>query len=238
MNSNQLEGQMSIFDWMPDADPNAKVNYKTMIKSSSYQGINPNACKHSKHECNKKELWKVAEGLWDGGALDLPCPRVCCRMCSNTDCGARCNGAPEPKKKHDDVKYIRWLPMEKHIPPEDTYLEFMYMWTRNQKNDSKGVCPGWYKDGKVTWHNMPYDIGKKEIIAWRYKRPEGKGWNDVKDKLPAGYGSYYVRDTKGNEYTTIFNPTINGFNHVMHYSITHWREVREDDSEGNEAVPD
>lgn len=45
-------------------------------------------CTYSKHSCNRKELFKVAE-------MDntIVCPHVCCRKCDEVMCGARCNGA-------------------------------------------------------------------------------------------------------------------------------------------------
>lgn len=51
--------------------------------------VNPKPiCKFSNHSCNKEELWNVAVSLDNNF-----CPHVCCRMCSNKQCGARCNGA-------------------------------------------------------------------------------------------------------------------------------------------------
>lgn len=55
-------------------------------------------CKHSKHTCNKKELWKVADTL-----DDIQCPHVCCRKCNTRNCGARCNGSEEPKPLEEKV---------------------------------------------------------------------------------------------------------------------------------------
>lgn len=51
-------------------------------------------CTYSKHSCNRKELFKVAE-------MDntIACPHVCCRKCDEVMCGARCNGAELPKEK-------------------------------------------------------------------------------------------------------------------------------------------
>lgn len=55
-------------------------------------------CEHSKHSCNKKELWKVADTL-----DETQCPHVCCRMCNTRNCGARCNGSEEPKPIEEKV---------------------------------------------------------------------------------------------------------------------------------------
>jgi len=71
-----MDGQMSIFDfpeYMPE--DKTKAEPKKMI------------CMHSGHECNKDELFKIAEE-------DNPfCPHVCCRFCQEKTCGVRCNGA-------------------------------------------------------------------------------------------------------------------------------------------------
>lgn len=126
----------------------------------STKAAEPNACKFSGHTCNKEELWKVAE------TLDDPfCPHVCCRFCSTKQCGARCNGSEEPKKAA--VDYETWHDIEEK-PPEDAFCMFEYVWTRNQKEDSKGQCKGWWSNGKVKWLNMPWDIGKKRVIRWKY----------------------------------------------------------------------
>lgn len=53
-------------------------------------------CQHSNHECNKENLWEVADTL-----DDVECPHVCCRQCEVVACGARCNGSEEPQKPED-----------------------------------------------------------------------------------------------------------------------------------------
>lgn len=50
-------------------------------------------CEHSKHVCNKQEIWAVADSLSDKDK----CPHVCCRACTVKGCGARCNGSSEPE---------------------------------------------------------------------------------------------------------------------------------------------
>lgn len=120
----------------------------------------PKECKFSGHTCNKEELWKVAE------SLDDPfCPHVCCRKCATKQCGARCNGSEEPQKAA--VDYETWHSIEEE-PPEDAFCIFEYLWTRNTKEDSKGQCKGWWSNGKVKWLNMPWDIGSKRVISWKY----------------------------------------------------------------------
>lgn len=53
-------------------------------------------CEHSKHECNREELWKIAATL-----DDIKCPKVCCRYCKqNIICGAVCNGT---QRKEVDI---------------------------------------------------------------------------------------------------------------------------------------
>ncbi len=51
-------------------------------------------CQYSRHTCNKQSLWEVAHSL-----DNIICPELCCRYCSVTNCGARCNGSSEPKKE-------------------------------------------------------------------------------------------------------------------------------------------
>lgn len=51
-------------------------------------------CYFSQHNCNKEELWKIADTL-----DDIHCQRTCCRACNTRNCGARCNGSEEPKEK-------------------------------------------------------------------------------------------------------------------------------------------
>lgn len=63
-------------------------------ESVNKQPVTKHICKHSEHECNKAELWKVADSL-----DETQCPHVCCRQCNTRGCGARCNGSTEPKKE-------------------------------------------------------------------------------------------------------------------------------------------
>lgn len=58
-----------------------------------------NVCKFSQHECNKDELWKVADSL-----DEIICPHVCCRNCSVRCCGARCNGSREPERAKGELR--------------------------------------------------------------------------------------------------------------------------------------
>lgn len=83
MKDKQIDGQMSIFEFMPKQE---KI------------------CPSSGHACNKKELWKLADTM-----DELQCPHVCCRFCNTKLCGVRCNGSEEPKKEITD-DYIRENP--------------------------------------------------------------------------------------------------------------------------------
>lgn len=58
-------------------------------------------CKHSGHACNKKQLWEIAKDLDNNF-----CPHVCCRLCSDFECGARCNGANKEKQKEDISEWL------------------------------------------------------------------------------------------------------------------------------------
>ena len=73
--SGQIDGQLSFFDIFPRSE----IEPETV----------PKVCKYSASSCNKEEKWKVATELMD----EVFCPHVCCRLCTNTTCGARCNGA-------------------------------------------------------------------------------------------------------------------------------------------------
>lgn len=70
--------------------------YKHMYEAKQWWNIGKlaaNICPHSNHECNKKELWKIADGL-----DETQCPHICCRKCATRNCGARCNGSNEPPR--------------------------------------------------------------------------------------------------------------------------------------------
>lgn len=146
--------QISIFDfpeWLPGAKEEPKEEKKEPAKVFEDKPV----CTFSGHSCNKKELWNVAQSL-----DNVFCPHVCCRKCSDRQCGARCNGADVPKQD-------QWNDIEVIQPEEGQFCLFEYLWTMHQKEDSKGQCTGWWKDGKVSWLNMPYDIGRKRVIRWK-----------------------------------------------------------------------
>lgn len=77
-----------------------------------------------------------------------------------------------PKESNEAaVDYETWHDIEEP-PPENAFCLFEYLWTRHQKEDSSGRCEGWWKNGKVTWMNMPWDIGKKRVTRWKFKEEE------------------------------------------------------------------
>ena len=94
-------------------------------------------CLYSNHECNKEELWRIADSL-----DETQCPHVCCRKCTTKSCGARCNGAPEPKE------YRQWFRLCKHEPEASGCYEIIDV------NGTKGRA--WYEKGRgfdhVTGH--------------------------------------------------------------------------------------
>lgn len=95
LNDNyKCEGQMSIFDFIQKPEEDHKLTEDFMNPPEKAAKAAALICEHSKHTCNKKELWKVADSL-----DELQCPHVCCRMCNTRNCGARCNGSEEPKKE-------------------------------------------------------------------------------------------------------------------------------------------
>lgn len=97
---DNLEGQMSIFDFLPPEKPKTPAEIWAEETGFSdywqhdieFKDDKP-ICKYSKHSCNRKELFKLAE------EMNPFCPHVCCRMCSEKLCGVRCNGASEPQRK-------------------------------------------------------------------------------------------------------------------------------------------
>lgn len=102
-------------------------------------------CEYSKHECNKKALWEVADSL-----DDTECPHVCCRKCTTQGCGARCNGAPEPVIR-------QWHRLCKHQPETSGYYEIM---------DIRGVkSKAWYEKNRGFDHTTGYDVECWRILT-------------------------------------------------------------------------
>lgn len=88
-----MEGQMSIFDFLPDPTKKAEPQTAPTMKYEKLTADAKLICQHSGHSCNKQNLWEVAD-TFD----DMTCPHICCRLCSVRGCGARCNGSREPAK--------------------------------------------------------------------------------------------------------------------------------------------
>lgn len=168
LNDYKCEGQMSIFDFIDkpkDEEAKAAVPVKDFMNppeelKKELKAAAP-ICEHSKHTCNKKELWKVADTL-----DDLQCPHVCCRMCNTRNCGARCNGSEEPKKEITD-DYIK-----EH--PTCFYVFGHYL----DKAD------GWHKVPEelptfTEWTTIDVVIfGKKTSTSWmEHEKWEAKDWS-------------------------------------------------------------
>ena len=101
-------------------------------------------CEYSKHECNKEALWEVADSL-----DDTECPHVCCRKCATQNCGARCNGAPEPPK-------VRlWHRLCKMKPEKSGYYEIMDI------DGKKGKA--WYEKIRGDFDH----VTGRQIECWR-----------------------------------------------------------------------
>lgn len=109
---------------------------KEYKESVNKQPVTKHICKHSEHECNKEELWKVADSL-----DETQCPHVCCRQCNTRECGARCNGSTEPKKEtkkypncsQDEIDYI--LPILR-VDASDNMREEIYKMVQVGQPDS------------------------------------------------------------------------------------------------------
>lgn len=102
----------------------------------NYLKKNKPICKHSNHECNKEELWKIADSL-----DDIECPHACCRQCEEIMCGARCNGSEEPHTITPAEEYFRET-------GKTTYWQDSqgkpYQWWKIMPVDIKGICDDAY----------------------------------------------------------------------------------------------
>lgn len=96
--------QLSIFDILEPEEPKEpKAPAEIWAEETGFSDywqhdtefINDKpVCTYSKHSCNRKELWNIADTL-DG----ICCTKQCCRNCNVLHCGARCNGSEEPVQK-------------------------------------------------------------------------------------------------------------------------------------------
>lgn len=158
-----MEGQMSIFDMYPKPEPKPVEIPK------------PVGCQFSGHECNKVELWNVADEL-----DETECPHKCCRQCEVRCCGARCNGSSEPEPKKEIGDWWRdefengnfgFLPLT--IKPKDIGLdetayfeiEGTYIWNGKETHS---LCPAELVDGELVATDVPIDIPTPKWECWRF----------------------------------------------------------------------
>lgn len=129
-------------------------------------------CEHSKHSCNKKELWKVADTL-----DELQCPHVCCRMCNTRNCGARCNGSEEPRELDPDFP-IRdkegWKPINERPSRKCIQLELQVLGKYRYNNkENWSLCPAEYDGDKIIPLEVPFDIPRPDWKYWRVRPDKG-----------------------------------------------------------------
>ena len=144
-------------------------------ESVNKQLVTKHTCKHSEHECNKEELWKVADSL-----DETQCPHVCCRQCNTRGCGARCNGSKEPEQPNLCQDCIfQWL----EIPNEGFGCHY---------DTNKNICckEKMYKASEG-WHLVkarpPYTVPME--------LPTNKNWEPVQVLLyNSEYDLYVVGD--------------------------------------------
>lgn len=107
--------QLSIFDMLEPEEPKSPAEiWAEETGFSDYwqhdtEFINDKpVCTYSKHSCNRKELWKIADTM-DG----ISCIKQCCRKCDVQYCGVRCNGSEDPNNN------------KKRIPEECIKCEYI-----------------------------------------------------------------------------------------------------------------
>ncbi len=130
-------------------------------------------CEYSQHECNRTELWKIADSL-----DDIECPHKCCRACDVKCCGARCNGSEEPqrdRKQELDEKYA--IPRE-HQKEEGWTDDWHYTELETPTETGIYYC---IKDN-TDYYNYTY-------MAWAY----GHWW------AYAGYGTKWLIIWEGSK---------------------------------------
>ena len=128
-------------------------------------------CQFSEHECNKTELWKVADSL-----DEIMCPRVCCRKCSIKDCGARCNGAEMQATILNDLPHFchpddNWQSIKTKPIGMDERLQLEILGKYRYNNtDCWSMCPAHIEGNEIIADNVPFDIPRPEWMFWRVKR--------------------------------------------------------------------
>lgn len=103
----------------------------------------PKVCEFSGHECNKEQLWKVADSL-----DSTQCPHVCCRKCTTKECGARCNGVPEHR-------FRQWHRCSNTLPEKSGYYEIMDI------DGTRGRA--WFEKGIRDFDH----VTNRKVEAWR-----------------------------------------------------------------------
>lgn len=196
----ECKGQMTIFDFadIPETpsvaeSSQSKINEieeREILKGSGFENGKTRIYNFFKDDHTEKECvdflkneygiggWSIEEGMCDHSAngIDIKFDKLIGK-CSEVHIGwpmvARrikeliANGKYKPNEEKiiDD----NWHDIEKE-PQEGAFCLFEYLWTRERKDDSKGCCKGWWKNKKVEWLNMPYDIGKKRVIRWKAEK--------------------------------------------------------------------
>lgn len=195
MSKYECEGQMNIFDFIEK--PKEKATWTKQCESCGHndggfckydhyknndyckQGDkwtpkNAPICEHSKHTCNKKELWKVADTL-----DEIMCPHVCCRFCNTRLCGARCNGSKEPEKLDPDFPIKDkegWRSFsdkpETFLDYEELELQVLGKYRMNNK-DCWSQCPARFDGSRIIPLEVPFDIPRPDWKYWRVRPDKG-----------------------------------------------------------------
>lgn len=166
--TEQLEGQMTIFDFLKPE---------------------PLVCHFSGHTCNKENLWEVADAL-----DDLFCPHVCCRNCDTRHCGARCNGSEEPEKLPTVGEYVDKI--GKRILFKDILVDHYYIVDYSTQNHRwyKVVYVKWIEDDSVAFVDKPKGIKGEWTWGNTYSGLARKLYIDAERKDSTVFG---MADTSG-----------------------------------------
>lgn len=160
-----MNGQISIFDF-PEYLPEEKMPNKVV----------PEECKQCVdigkiYDSNGKYEIDIYHCGIDGHPTKTESGRPGTKCIKNhiyKHSGHTCN-KEEPKQKI--INDYEWHSI--NTPPQEgQYCEFEYTWSMYHTDDRKGICTGWWNNGKVQWQDMPMDICKKTLVRWRL-REEG-----------------------------------------------------------------
>ncbi len=190
----QMEGYGAPCDSVEEAIEDIKKHLERFLNPPKKVVV----CAESGHECNKEELWKVADSL-----DETECPHVCCRHCNTKLCGARCNGSEEPKEKTTIEKMV-----EKQASGasglcenKDSCSDYPYrckgecFWCHRNKNLQVDNCLncGKYKIECFIEHPTAHgECPKYEIVPEWYsvQRCQAcKNWSVNQEQPPAGHGT-------------------------------------------------